>query len=85
MFLRFCTASILVVKIVKRLLSSGTIYIPLINLHMAEKLRIDKYFSGLSGFFKTRTLSADACNNGKVKCLGVNVKAAKADKYWRAV
>ena len=41
-----------------------------------EKLRIDKYLWAIR-LFKTRTLSAEACNNGKVKCMGLNVKAAK--------
>jgi ribosome-associated heat shock protein Hsp15 len=41
-----------------------------------EKLRIDKYLWSIR-IFKTRSLAADACNNGKVKCKGVNVKASK--------
>lgn len=41
-----------------------------------EKLRIDKYLWAIR-LFKTRSLSAEACNNGKVKCLGINVRAAK--------
>ena len=41
-----------------------------------EKLRIDKYLWSVR-FFKSRNLSTEACNNGKVKCKGVNVKAAK--------
>jgi ribosome-associated heat shock protein Hsp15 len=41
-----------------------------------EKLRIDKYLWAIR-IFKTRSVAADACNNGKVKCKGVNVKASK--------
>ena len=42
-----------------------------------EKLRIDKYLWAIR-IFKTRSLAADACNNGKVKCKAANVKASKA-------
>ncbi len=49
-----------------------------------EKLRIDKYLWAIR-LFKTRSQAADACNNGKVKCKGISVKAAKTvsitDKY----
>ncbi|MEP6950141.1 MAG: RNA-binding S4 domain-containing protein [Ginsengibacter sp.] len=41
-----------------------------------EKLRIDKYLWSIR-LFKSRNLATDACNNGKVKCRGVNVKASK--------
>jgi ribosome-associated heat shock protein Hsp15 len=41
-----------------------------------EKLRIDKYLWAIR-VFRSRSLAAEACNNGKVKCKGVNVKAAK--------
>ncbi|MEJ7586903.1 MAG: RNA-binding S4 domain-containing protein [Ferruginibacter sp.] len=42
-----------------------------------EKLRIDKYLWAIR-LFKTRSQAADACEKGKVKLHGDNVKAAKA-------
>jgi ribosome-associated heat shock protein Hsp15 len=42
-----------------------------------EKLRIDKYLWAIR-LFKTRSQAGDACDKGKVKWLGNNVKAAKA-------
>ena len=41
-----------------------------------EKLRIDKYLWAIR-IFKTRSIAADACNNAKVKCKGINVKPSK--------
>ena len=41
-----------------------------------EKLRVDKYLWAIR-IFKTRSLAADACNNGKVKYKGANIKASK--------
>ncbi|HRE50146.1 MAG TPA: RNA-binding S4 domain-containing protein [Flavitalea sp.] len=42
----------------------------------SEKLRIDKYLWAIR-LFKTRTLAATACDQGKVKMLGAPVKASK--------
>ena len=41
-----------------------------------EKVRLDKYLWAIR-IFKTRTLAATACDNGKVKVAGVSVKAAR--------
>ena len=43
---------------------------------MEEKLRVDKYLWSIR-IFKTRSLAAEACSNGKVKCRGSSVKPAK--------
>lgn len=41
-----------------------------------DKLRLDKYLWAIR-LFKTRTLAAAACDTGKVKCNGMQAKAAK--------
>ncbi|HEX6333079.1 MAG TPA: S4 domain-containing protein, partial [Flavisolibacter sp.] len=43
---------------------------------MAEKVRVDKYLWAIR-VFKTRTLAAAACDSGKVKMNGTNVKASR--------
>jgi ribosome-associated heat shock protein Hsp15 len=42
-----------------------------------EKLRLDKYLWSIR-LFKTRSQAADACDSGKVKLRGDNVKPARA-------
>ena len=41
-----------------------------------EKLRIDKYLWAIR-LFKTRTMAAEACDKGRVKSNGENIKASK--------
>lgn len=43
---------------------------------MAEKLRLDKYLWSIR-LFKTRTLATAACDSGKVKFQGSNVKPSR--------
>ncbi len=42
-----------------------------------DKLRIDKYLWAIR-LFKTRSQAGDACDKGKIKWLGNNIKASKA-------
>ena len=41
-----------------------------------EKLRVDKYLWAIR-LFKTRSQAGDACDKGKVKMGGINIKASK--------
>lgn len=41
-----------------------------------EKLRLDKYLWAIR-LFKTRSQAGDACDKGKVKCNGDNLKASR--------
>ena len=43
---------------------------------MTSKTRLDKYLWAIR-LFKTRSLAADACDQGKVKFMGHAAKAAK--------
>jgi ribosome-associated heat shock protein Hsp15 len=46
-------------------------------VEVKEKLRVDKYLWAIR-LFKTRSQAADACDNGKVKLQGSNIKASKS-------
>lgn len=43
---------------------------------MSEKVRIDKYLWSIR-LYKTRSIATDACDSGKVKWKGENIKPAK--------
>ena len=43
---------------------------------MSEKVRIDKYLWSIR-LFKTRSIATDACDSGKVKWKGENIKPSK--------
>ncbi|MBX2845138.1 MAG: RNA-binding S4 domain-containing protein [Saprospiraceae bacterium] len=51
---------------------------------MIEKLRIDKYLWAIR-LYKTRTMSTKACDAGKVKIDGANVKASRLIKVGDAI
>ena len=51
---------------------------------MAETLRIDKWLWA-SRIFKTRSIAADACKNGRVTIGGVNVKPSRMVKVGETV
>ena len=46
------------------------------NTMEKDKLRVDKYLWAIR-LFKTRSQAADACDKGKVKCKGDNIKASR--------
>lgn len=46
------------------------------QIKQPEKVRIDKYLWSIR-IYKTRTLAADACDSGKVKCKEQSVKSSK--------
>ena len=51
---------------------------------MAEEARIDKWLWA-ARIFKTRSIAADACQNGRVTIGGVNVKPSHAIKVGEVV